>query len=113
MTAMSTGGSDGARTAARAQFAALLPQVMADGRVDENERLRLKRFFDRRILTVRDVKEVLSQYLRSLQDEVLADGIVTEEEQQRCRAIVRELRIPRDLLTPELAAIVDGKPLPK
>lgn len=103
--------SDEPRTKAREAFAALLPRIMEDGHVDEAEKLELRALFSKGVLTVGDVKQVLGSYLKSLQDEVLADGIVTEEEQTKVRAVVRELAIPRALLSPELQAIVDDKPL--
>jgi hypothetical protein len=52
------------------------------------------------------VKEVLGRYLRSVQDDVLADGKVTDEERARCRAVVSELRIPPGLLPDSFKAII-------
>ena len=65
------------------------------------------------MLTTADVRQVFGQFLRGLSEEVLADGTITPEEQERCRVAVRELRIPRSFLAPELIAIVDGTPLPR
>jgi hypothetical protein len=101
-----------ARTEAKAQLAALLPRVMADGKLDENEKSEMLALFKRNVLTAPDVRDVFATYLKFLQNEVLEDGLVTEEEQERCRTAVRELRIPRTFLTPEMLAIVDGQPLP-
>jgi hypothetical protein len=100
------------RAAARAHLAGLLPRVMADGKLDESEKQELMALFRRAVLTTADVKQVFGQFLKGLTDEVLADGLITDEEQEQCRAAVRELRIPRSFLSPELIAIVDGKPLP-
>ena len=102
-----------ARSEAKAQLAALLPRVMEDGKVDESEKAELLALFKRGVLTAPDVKDVFAQYLKSLQSDVLEDGFVSEEEQERCRTAVRELRIPHQFLTPEMRAIVEGKPLPK
>ena|SRR6185369_18050437 len=98
-----------ARAAARAHLAGLLPRVMEDGKLDEAEKQELMALFRRAVLTTADVREVFSQYLRRMTNDVLADGVVTAEERARCRAAVHELRIPRSFLSPELIAIVDGK----
>jgi len=97
------------RVAARKHLAGLLPRVMADGKLDESEKLELMGLFRRAVLTTGDVREVFATYLRGLTNEVLADGVITAEERARCRAAVHELRIPRSFLSPELIAIVDGK----
>jgi hypothetical protein len=52
------------------------------------------------------VRDVLARYLRAVQDEVLADGQVTDEERARCRAVVTELKIPPALWPGEIRAIV-------
>jgi hypothetical protein len=100
------------RAAARAHLARLLPRVLEDGRVDDAEKEELLAVFRRGVLTTADVRQVFGQFLKGLADDVLADGMVTDEEQAKCRTAVRELRIPRTFLSPELIAIVDGSPLP-
>ena len=95
---------------AKAQLSALLPRVMADGKLDESEKTELLGLLQKGVLTALDVKEAFAQYLKFLQNEVLEDGVVTEGERERCRAAVLELRIPRAFLTPEMLAIVDGTP---
>jgi hypothetical protein len=100
------------RATARAHLARLLPKVLEDGQVDEAEKQLLLAVFRRAVLTKADVRQVFGQFLKGLADGVLADGIVTPEEQEQCRVAVRELRIPRSFLTPDLIAIVDGTPPP-
>jgi hypothetical protein len=96
------------RATARAHLARLLPKVLEDGHVDESEKEQLLAVFRRGILTTADVREVFSTFLRGLTGEVLADGKITPEEQERCRTAVRELRIPRSFLSADLIAIIDG-----
>ena len=96
------------RATARAHLARLLPKVLEDGHVDETEKEQLLAVFRRGILTTADVREVFSTFLKGLAGEVLADGVVTPDEQERCRIAVRELRIPRSFLSADLLAIVDG-----
>jgi uncharacterized tellurite resistance protein B-like protein len=96
------------RATARAHLARLLPKVLEDGQVDESEKEQLLAVFRRGILTTVDVREVFSTFLKGLTGEVLADGVVTPDEQERCRTAVRELRIPRSFLSADLIAIIDG-----
>src|SRR5262249_44491174 len=82
-----TGVMSDVRTQAKEQLAALIQRVMADGKVEPDEREEMQAFYRQALLTVGDVKEVLGRYLRSVQDDVLADGKVTDEERARCRAV--------------------------
>jgi hypothetical protein len=96
------------RATARGYLARLLPKVLEDGRVDETEKEELLAVFRRGILTTTDVRQVFGQFLKGLATEVLADGVVTPEEREQVRTAVRELRIPRSFLSPELLSIVDA-----
>ena len=95
-----------ARTQAKDQLSALIQRVMADGKIEPGEREELQALYRQALLTVNDVKDVLSRYVRSVQDEVLADGKVTDEERERCRAVVSELRIPSALLPDSFKSII-------
>jgi len=97
---------DDARAQAKARLRALIERVMADGKIEPAEREEMQAFYVQALLTVGDVREVMSRYLRAVQDEVLADGHVTDEERARCRAIVSELKIPPSLWPGEIRAIV-------
>lgn len=94
------------KAAAKARLSALLARVLEDGRLDDGERAELQGFYSEALLSVSDVREVFGAYLKALQDDVLADGVVTDEERERCRFAVAALKIPRALLSPELARIV-------
>ena len=95
-----------ARAQAKGQLAALIERVMADGKIEPQEREAMQAFYRQALLNVSDVREVLGRYLRAVQDEVLADGKVTDEERARCRAVVSELRLPPGLLPDSFKAIV-------
>lgn len=97
---------DDTRAQAKEMLRALIERVMADGRIEPAEREEMQAFFAEALLTVGDVRDVLSRYLRAVQDEVLADGHVTDEERARCRAVVTELKIPPALWPGEIRAIV-------
>ena len=79
---------------------------MEDGKIEPGEREELQTVYRQAILTVSDVREVLGRYIKSVQDEVLADGKVTDEERKRCRAVVSELKIPPTLLPESFKAII-------
>lgn len=95
-----------ARTEAKDQLAGLIRRVMEDGKIEPSEREELQAVYRQALLTVSDVKEVLGRYVRAVQDEVLADGKVTEDERRRCRAVVSELKIPPSLLPDAFKAIL-------
>jgi uncharacterized tellurite resistance protein B-like protein len=102
---MSAGmGND--RTLAKAKLTNLIERVMADGKVDPAEREEMQGFYRQALVTVSDMKEVLSGYLRNVQNEVLADGKVTDQERARCRAVVSELKIPPALVPDEFKALL-------
>jgi uncharacterized membrane protein YebE (DUF533 family) len=97
---------DNARAQAKEMLTALIERVMADGKIEPEEREEMQAFFRQAVLTIGDMRDVLARYMRALQDEVLADGHVTEEERAHVRAVVTELKIPPSLWPSEIRAIV-------
>ncbi len=97
------------RESAKSQLSALVGKVLADGKVDDAEREALRKVFRRQILSARDVREVLGQYMQGLKAEILSDGALTPDEIKRCQALVDQLRIPLRCLPPELLDVVLGK----
>ena len=97
---------DSERVQAKQRLGALIERVMADGTIDAGEREEMQAFYRQELLTVGDVRDVMSRFLRAVQDDVLADGQVTDEERARCRAVVTELKIPPALWPGEIRAIV-------
>lgn len=95
-----------AREQAKAKLAELVKRVMADGKIDASEREEMKGLYRQALLTVTDIKEVLTGYLGGVRDEVMADGKVTEEERARCRAVLAELKLPRELVPPDFQALL-------
>jgi len=61
------------RAQAKEQLSALIQRVMEDGKIEPGEREELQAVYRQAILTVSDVREVLGRYIKSVQDEVLAD----------------------------------------
>ena len=94
------------RAQAKEQLSALIERVMADGKIEPDEREEMQAFYRQALLTVSDVKEVLGRYIRSVQEDVLADGKVTDEERARCRAVVSELRLPPGLVPDSFKALI-------
>jgi len=97
---------DNARAQAKEMLAALIERVMADGKIEPEEREEMQAFFRQAVVTVGDMRDVLARYLRVVQNEVLADGHVTDEERARVRAVVTELKIPPSLWPGEIRAIL-------
>ena len=95
-----------AKAQAKAKLAELVRRVMADGTIDPSEREEMKTIYRQALLTVIDIKEVLTGYLGEVRDEVLADGKVTEEERARCRAVLAALKLPRELVPADFQALL-------
>ena len=94
------------RAQAKAKLADIVKRVMADGKIDASEREEMQNVYRAALLTVIDVKEVLTGYLGVVRDEVLADGKVTDEERARCRAVLTALKLPRELVPPDFQALL-------
>ena len=95
-----------ARTQAKAKLADIVKRVMADGKIDPAEREEMQAVYRQALLTVIDVKEVLTGYLGEVRAEVLADGKVTDEERARCRAVLVALKLPRELVPADFQALL-------
>ncbi|HLK90624.1 MAG TPA: hypothetical protein VKZ18_12055 [Polyangia bacterium] len=93
---------------AKAKLAEVVRRVMADGKIDASEREEMQGLYRQALLTVIDVKEVLSGYLAEVRAEVLADGVVTDEERARCRDVLAALKLPRELVPPDFRALLDA-----
>ncbi len=93
---------------AKAKLAEVVRRVMADGKIDAAEREEMQGLYKQALLTVLDVKEVLIGYLAEVRDEVLADGVVTDEERARCRDVLAALKLPRELVPPDFRALLDA-----
>jgi uncharacterized tellurite resistance protein B-like protein len=91
---------------AKAKLAEVVRRVMADGKIDAAEREEMQSIYRQALLTVLDVKEVLTGYLGEVREEVLADGKVTEEERARCRAVLATLKVPRELVPADFQALL-------
>jgi hypothetical protein len=99
---------DDARAEAKTKLAELVKRVMADGKIEPDEREEMQGIYRQALLTVSDIKQVFAGYLGEVRDEVLADGKVTDEERARCRAVVAELRIPPGLVPADFKALLDA-----
>jgi hypothetical protein len=102
--------SDDLRRAAVERLGTVIRRVLADGTIDDAEREELQGLYREAVLTVSDVRSVIGRYLLSVQDDILADDLVTDEERERCRAVVSQLKIPAGLLSPQLKEIVGQPP---
>ena len=93
-------------TAAQHDLAQLIDRVFADGVVQPAEREELRRFWAQRGMTVGQVREVVEQFLTKTWGEVIADGVVTENEAERLRAVVDGLHLPDSVMPAPMRAIL-------
>jgi tellurite resistance protein len=75
-------------------LAALMDRVFADGKVEPSEGEELRSFWATRGLTVSQVRAVVDAFVARVWGEVVADGVITDEEQAKLRAVVSGLRLP-------------------
>jgi hypothetical protein len=95
-----------AKAQAKAKLGEIVRRVMADGKIEPSEREEMQNVYRQALLTVIDIKEVLTGYLGEVRDEVLADGKVTAEERARCRAVLAALKLPRELVPADFQALL-------
>lgn len=95
------------RTKSQERLAHLLDEVFADGRLDPDERDELRRLFSSGGLTVSQAKAVFQDFVERTWGEVMADGVVTDDERQKMETIIRELKLPADVLPPQVALFLD------
>jgi hypothetical protein len=96
------------RAQAHARLSAFLPRAMKDAVLDETEKRELLQILGSGVLTREDVQGIFRAFLQGLSRDVMADGVLTPAEQNRCRAIVSALRIPDAFLPPELVEILSA-----
>src|SRR5436190_20837030 len=90
------------RSAQRALLS-LVDKIFADGILSPSERNELHTLYETGGLSVREVREVFSTFIAKTWGEVMADGFVTPEERQKLLTIVVELRLPPEMVPPEVA----------
>jgi hypothetical protein len=83
---------------AQQDLAALIDRIFADGRVDPDEREELRRFWTTRQLAVKQVRAVVDVFVSKTWGEVIADGVVTDQERERLWAVVEGLHLPEAVL---------------
>ena len=85
---------------------ALVERIFEDGVVTASERSELVSLYRGAGLTVPDVKEVFAAFLHKTWGATIADGVITREERTKLATIVRELRMPKESIPPEVDAAV-------
>lgn len=81
---------------------ALIERIFEDGVVEEKERDELKRLYRDGGLTVPQVKEVFAAFVSDTWGEVMSDGVVTDDERNKVRTILTELKLPANMLPDDL-----------
>ena len=90
------------RSAQRALLS-LVDKIFADGILSPSERTELHALYTSGGLSVREVRAVFSAFVTKTWGEVIEDGFVTPEERQKLLTIVVELRLPPEMVPPEVA----------
>ena len=91
---------------AQQDLLSLVDRIFADGVVTAAERSELVSLYRDAGLSVPEVKEVFSAFLKKTWGEAIADGVLTDEERGKLATVVRELRMPADAVPPIVGAIV-------
>lgn len=91
----------------------LVRKVFEDGVVTAHERLELRNLYRQSGLTVREVKEVFTAFVKQTWGEALADDVFTDAECDKLVAIVRELRLTDDCIPPVVRVVVDARRQPR
>lgn len=93
----------------RARLLELVRRIFADGMMNPGEKDDLRSLLRTSGLSVADVREVFATFAREQWGEVIADGVVTREERERLATIVRELKMPTDVLPEGMRESIDPK----
>ena len=84
----------------------LVDRIFADGVVTPAERSELVSLYRAGGLTVSEVREVFTAFMRQTWGEASADDVLTNDERRKLQAIVRELHVPRDCVPDSVAWLV-------
>ena len=88
------------------KLAATVERIFADGVMDAAEKTELKALFAQGALTVPQVRDVLSAFVRDTWGEVMEDGVLTDAERAKLKAVVRELKLPDDCIPEAVRRVV-------
>jgi hypothetical protein len=84
----------------------LIERVFADGVLEPGERQELTEMWKKGRLTVSQVRDVMTAYVRDTYADVMADGVVTDAERQKLTAIVAGLRLPPECVPDEMRRLL-------
>lgn len=79
-------------------LAALIDRIFEDDVVDDEERDTLRQFWAQQGMTVPEVRAVVSAFVDKVWGEVIADGVVTDDERVRLLRVIEGLRLPITIL---------------
>jgi hypothetical protein len=85
----------------------LVAHVFADGKLTAQERDELRQFWIDAHLTVAQVREVMTAFIRQSWGEALADGVLEDAERSKLRAIVNGLHLPKDCVPDEIQRAIE------
>jgi tellurite resistance protein len=84
----------------------MLARIFSDAEVDQAERAELKATLGSGALSDAEVREVFDDFVETTWRVTMADGVVSDREKQRLRAIVEELALRPDQLPVEWVVLI-------
>jgi len=88
---------------AQSALFALVDKIFADGVLTPEERSELRSFYGTGGLSVHEVREVFSAFVKKTWGEAVEDSFVTPDERQKLLTIIVELRLPPEMVPSEVA----------
>ncbi len=82
---------------------ALIEKIFEDGILSPSERDDLYSLYREGGLSVREVREVFASFIAKTWGDVIEDGFVTAAERHKLLTIVVELRLPPEMVPPQVA----------
>ena len=85
----------------------MLARIFSDAEIEEAERAELDAYLGSGLLTAEETQEVIADFVATTWKIAQADGVISEREKVRLRAIVDALPVERATLPAEWIAVLD------
>jgi uncharacterized tellurite resistance protein B-like protein len=92
---------------AKRRLKGMLARIFSDAEAEESERAELKAYLASGALSADEIKEAVGEFVEQTWKITLADGVVTDVEKKRLRAIANVLGLDRSALPPDWAKALD------
>ncbi len=85
----------------------MLARIFSDAAAEESERAELKAFLATSPLTADEIKATIDEFVQQTWKITVADGVISDTEKKRLRAIAEVLGLDRGALPPEWAKALE------